>query len=156
MKWHRDQCPEDAPFVQLKALPNREKRIREAVFDGEWIQDGLRHGFATYYKNLKNSIALVSDYMGNSPDVVKRHYARTIPAAECQAFWALTPQVALAEDQKTTTTPTSRTPEGVGASEYEIPKGGVPPPMPVRNADPVFLTGGDKYINVLEERCALP
>jgi hypothetical protein len=137
-------------------LPNREKAVREAVFDGEWIQDGLRHGFATYFKNLKNSIALVSDYMGNSPDVVKRHYARTIPAAECQAFWALTPQVALAEDQKATPTSASPTPEGGSASEYEIPKGGVPPPIPVRIADPVILRGGDTYISVVEERCVLP
>jgi integrase len=150
MKWHRDNSPKDAPFVQLRALPNREKRIREAVMGEDWIQDGLRHGFATYFKNLKNSIALVSDYMGNSPDVVKRHYARTIPAAGCQAFWALTPHVVLAEDQKTSPTPASRMPKGVDASEYEVSKGGVPPPMPVRNAEPVFSTGGDTYINVAE------
>jgi len=52
------------PFFQLKALPNREKTIREAAMGEDWIQDGLRHGFVTYFKNLKNSIALVSDYMG--------------------------------------------------------------------------------------------
>jgi integrase len=98
MKWHRDRSAADAPFVQLKALPNREKRIREAVFKGDWIQDGLRHGFATYFKNLKKDIALVSDYMGNSPDVVKRHYARTIPAEEYQAFWGLTPGVVMADE----------------------------------------------------------
>ena len=155
MKWHRDNCPKDAPFVQLRALPNREKTVREAVFNGEWIQDGLRHGFATYFKNLKNSIALVSDYMGNSPDVVKRHYARTIPAAGCQTFWALTPQMVLADEPKANPTPPSHAP-GVGASEHGVLEGGLPPPMPVRDADQVFLTGGDTYINVVEERCALP
>jgi integrase len=97
MKWHRENTLKDAPFVQLKALPNREKKIRTAVLGGEWIQDGLRHGFATYFRNLKKDIGLVSFYMGNSPDVVKRHYARTIPAEDCQAFWSLTPEVVLAD-----------------------------------------------------------
>jgi hypothetical protein len=120
MKWHRDNSPKDAPFVQLRALPNREKRIREAVMGEDWIQDGLRHGFATYFKNLKNSIALVSDYMGNSPDVVKRHYARTIPAAGCQAFWALTPQVVFSDQPKANPAPTPHATDGVDASEYEV------------------------------------
>lgn len=95
MKWHRENTPTDSPFVQLKALPNREKEIREAVLNGDWIQDGLRHGFATYFKNLKKSIDLTSDYLGNSPDIVKRHYARTIPEEDIQAFWALTPATVL-------------------------------------------------------------
>jgi integrase len=98
MKWHRGNTVKDAPFVQPKALPNREKRIRTAVLDGEWIQDGLRHGFATYFRNLKKDIGLVSFYMGNSPDMVKRHYARTIPAEDCEAFWNLTPENVLSDD----------------------------------------------------------
>ena len=99
MKWHRDNSPKEAPFVQPRALPNREKRIRAAVMEGQWIQDGLRHGFATYARNLKKDIGEVSFYMGNSPDVVKRHYARTIPADECVAFWGLTPEKVLADEE---------------------------------------------------------
>jgi len=98
MKWHRENTAKEAPFVQLRALPNRQGRIRKAVLKGEWIQDGLRHGFATYFRNVKKNIGDVSFYMGNSRDVVKRNYARTIPAEDCEAFWGLTPQKVLADE----------------------------------------------------------
>ena len=90
MKFHRDNTPQTEPFINLLSLSNREKAIRKAVLNRAWIQDGLRHGFATYFKALTKSIARVADYMGNSPDIVKRHYARTIPNEECEAFWNLT------------------------------------------------------------------
>jgi integrase len=92
MKYHREHTAQGKPFIDLYALDNREKRIREAVLNGEWIQDGLRHGFATYYKSKIQSIEKTADYMGNSMDVVKRHYQRTIPADECLQFWSLNPE----------------------------------------------------------------
>ena len=97
LELHRENTPQDAPFVRLKNLANREGMIREAVLNGQWIQDGLRHGFGTYYKALTKNIEKVADFMGNSPDIVKRHYARTIPKDECEAFWNLTPIVVLAD-----------------------------------------------------------
>jgi integrase len=100
MKWHRENTPQDKPFIDLCSLQNREKDIREKVLNGDWIQDGLRHGFGTYYKSKIKSIGLVADYMGNSADMVKRHYARTIPADECSQFWGLTPAVVMADEPK--------------------------------------------------------
>jgi integrase len=85
------------PFVQLKALPNREKEIRKAVFDGKWIQDGLRHGFATYYVQLINDVPATSFYMGNSVGIVNRHYARTVPEEELKAFWDFIPAKVMAD-----------------------------------------------------------
>jgi integrase len=107
LQWHKDNNPKDAPFIKVPNLENRMKKIREAVFNGGWIQDGLRHGFGTYYKSKIKSINEVADYMGNSPGIVKRHYASTIPADECQTFWDLTPAVVLADeptDKKNTAT----------------------------------------------------
>jgi integrase len=98
MKWHRDNTPHDKLFIDLCSLENREKAVREAVLNGEWVQDGLRHGFGTYYKSKIKDIGRVADYMGNAADMVKRHYARTIPADECSEFWSLTPAVVLAEE----------------------------------------------------------
>ena len=97
LNWHREQSPKDAPFVELRALPNREKEIRSAVLNGNWIQDGLRHGFATYFKNLKKDVTLTSHIMGNSVSIVKKHYARTIPDEECRSFWSLTPDKVLSD-----------------------------------------------------------
>jgi integrase len=95
IKYHKENTLAGKPFVEKKALPNREKNIREQTLNGDWIQDGLRHGFGTYYKSKIKSVNLVADYMGNSSDIVKRHYARTVPADECLAFWSLTPEEVL-------------------------------------------------------------
>lgn len=95
IKFHRENTPQDSPFIRAKNLANRERAIRQAVLKGKWVQDALRHGFGTYFKTLKKDIAQVADYMGNSPDVVKRHYARTIPADDCERFWSLKPDVVL-------------------------------------------------------------
>ena len=65
MKLHRENTPQAEPFVNLKSLSNREKAIRKAVLNGAWVQDGLRHGFGTYFKALTKSVAEVADYMGN-------------------------------------------------------------------------------------------
>jgi integrase len=100
MTFHRENTPKDAPFISLLSLGNREKEIRTAVLNGKWVQDGLRHGFGTYFKALTKSIAEVADYMGNSPDIVKRHYARTVPKEDCDAFWGLTPAVVSANEQE--------------------------------------------------------
>ncbi|MBE0546045.1 MAG: site-specific integrase [Verrucomicrobia bacterium] len=97
MKWFRENIPSESPFVKVKNLSNREREIRGKVLNGDWVQDGLRHGFGTYYKSKIKDIGKVADYMGNSADMVKRHYARTIPADECAEFWAMTPAAVLAE-----------------------------------------------------------
>ena len=98
MKFHRENTPEGTPFVNVTNLENRMKKIRIAVFNGKWIQDGLRHGFGTHYKGLTLSIHKVADQMGNSVGIVLRHYARTITKDECDAFWKLTPSVVMADE----------------------------------------------------------
>jgi integrase len=110
IKYHRDNTPQGTPFVNLCSLENRVKAIRKAVFNGEWIQDGLRHGFATYFKAKTKSVAEVAEYMGNSPGIVKRHYARTIPKEEWEAFWKLTPEKVMTEEPTANPTPAPSTP----------------------------------------------
>ena len=117
MKWHRDNTPQGSPFLNLTSLVNREKKVRRAVMNDKWIQDGLRHGFGTYYKAKTKDISKVADYMGNSAGVVKRHYARSIPAEECTQFWGLTPDVVLnIAPPKTSLDATGLPSAGVGAS----------------------------------------
>ena len=58
---------------------------------GEWIQDGLRHTFATNYQSLHKDFYKTAGYMGNSPQMIKQHYAKTIGNKELTTFWGLTP-----------------------------------------------------------------
>jgi len=95
VKYHKENSVGNAPFVELKNLTNREKVVRKAVLDGKWVQDGLRHGFGTYFKAKVQNLPAVAEYMGNSVGIVKKHYARTIPVDEWKAFWDLTPKTVL-------------------------------------------------------------
>jgi len=75
-----DTCQKDAPFVPQQNLFNLEREVRvafRAMNDDKWIADGLRHGFATYFRALK-------------------HYAKSIPLSELDNFWHMTPAVVLA------------------------------------------------------------
>ena len=73
------------------------KRVKNKVFsslqrDGiEWIQDGLRHSFATYHYAKHKSLELLRHDMGNSPDIIERFYKGAIPQAEVEKFWGINP-----------------------------------------------------------------
>ena len=95
LKWHKENTPKDDPFVQQKNLSNRGRRIRSAVLNGEWIQDGLRHGFATCYNALTKNPYKVCYVTGDVIKTVKRHYMRAVKKTVCDAFWGLTPSVVL-------------------------------------------------------------
>jgi len=59
---------------------------------GSQVEDAF-----TYYKAKTKNINEVAECMGNAPGIVKRHYARTIPQDECDAFWNLTPEKVMAD-----------------------------------------------------------
>lgn len=90
----------------MNRVANREKRsdgltlrLRRAVLNGEWIQDGLRHGFATYYNALTKNPYKVCYVTGDIIKTVQRHYMRAVKKSVCDAFWGLTPNVVLADEQ---------------------------------------------------------
>lgn len=91
LAWHRKNTLDGQPFLELTNLENREKKVRVSALARDWIQDGLRHGFGTFYRAKIKDVGRVADYMGNSPNIVKRHYARTVPRADCDRFWSMHP-----------------------------------------------------------------
>jgi len=99
LAWHQENTPKDGPFVSQTNLNNRERNVRKAVLKGEWIQDGLRHGFATYYNALTKDPYKVCYVTGDIIKTVKRHYMRAVKKTVCDAFWGLTPAVVLADEQ---------------------------------------------------------
>jgi hypothetical protein len=66
-----------------------QKKIRLEY--GDWIQDGLRHSFGTYYHNHTHDIAHVVYVMGNSIEIAKRHYVREVSKEWMEKYWALKP-----------------------------------------------------------------
>lgn len=53
--------------------------------------DGFRHSYATYHLAQHRNRAVLAEYMGNSPDIIKRHYdARALPK-DAEKYWSIKP-----------------------------------------------------------------
>ena len=56
-----------------------------------WRHNGLRHSFGTYRTAITKSVPQVSLEMGNSVQMVKRHYQRPVPPKLAERWFAITP-----------------------------------------------------------------
>lgn len=57
----------------------------------KWIQDGIRHTFGSMWLAKHQNISQLAEEMGNSPEVIRKHYKRAIPADEVSEFWEIMP-----------------------------------------------------------------
>lgn len=74
------------------------RRRREAFIDSigiRWLSDGLRHSYGTYLYAYSSNKYETAKQMGNSPDVLERHYANLrITKDEAEGFFNIFPQEA--------------------------------------------------------------
>lgn len=72
------------------------KRIRQQVglYDG-WDSDCIRHTYASNWLATyrHKGIHMLAELMGNSAEVIKRHYRRAIPTTLANNFWTILPPV---------------------------------------------------------------
>lgn len=66
------------------------RRRRKELF-GRWTSDVLRHTAASYLLALHQDVGKVALWLGNSQRILLRHYHELVTAADCAAFWGLTP-----------------------------------------------------------------
>jgi integrase len=59
-----------------------------------WPKDVLRHCFGSYWLAVHKDRAHLAELMGNSLQVIKRHYRRAILGEAAQEFWRLSPSQA--------------------------------------------------------------
>jgi integrase len=70
------------------------RKFREAYKGAgidEWKMDILRHSYGTYRLPIIKSADALALEMGNSPDVIFRHYRRPVNEALALAYFAITP-----------------------------------------------------------------
>ena len=73
----------------------REKLVKKAGID-RWIQDGLRHSFATYHFARFGDSVRTSREMGHrGTDIFHNYYKALVSLGEAEEFWNLTPQKVL-------------------------------------------------------------
>ncbi|MCB1100512.1 MAG: tyrosine-type recombinase/integrase [Verrucomicrobiae bacterium] len=65
---------------------------REAAGITEWPANAFRHSFGTYRMEQIHDIGLVSEEMGNSPAMVKKHYQDAfVEPEDAHTFWSIAP-----------------------------------------------------------------
>jgi len=57
-----------------------------------WPRDCLRHTAASYMLQRDKSAEKVALELGNSPQILHRHYKNLVSEEDCQKFWSLTPE----------------------------------------------------------------
>ena len=69
-------------------------RIREQVgLYNRWSPDCIRHTYASNWLSLNKSrgINTLAELMGNSPEVIRRHYRKAILLNSAEAYWKILP-----------------------------------------------------------------
>ena len=70
---------------------DRLSKIAEMSGIRPWPHNVLRHSFGSYFYALTKNENTVAAEMGNSPQMVFRHYRALVKPADCTAFWAIRP-----------------------------------------------------------------
>jgi integrase len=84
-------CPQDELLIPANLRRLNDGVVKSLKFD--WIQDGLRHTFATFHYAKHKSLDDLRHIMGNSPNVIERFYKGAISKKSVETFWMLTPTI---------------------------------------------------------------
>jgi integrase len=82
-------CPQREPLIPANFRKLKDRVTKSLKFD--WIQDGLRHTFATFHYAKHKNLEELRHIMGNSPSVIERFYKGAISAKQVNRFWMLVP-----------------------------------------------------------------
>ena len=57
----------------------------------EWPQDVLRHSFGSYWLAKNHNRARLAEYMGNSVQIIRKHYRKVVSKSACAEYWKIVP-----------------------------------------------------------------
>ena len=79
----------------IKTHENALERVREKVGlgPGNWASDVLRHTYASnwYATHSERGLNTLERLMGNSVEVLRKHYIKALAPKEAEAFWKILP-----------------------------------------------------------------
>ncbi len=77
-------------------LYDRLRKLAKAAGVNEWPNNGLRHSCASYTLALTGDAVRTAYQLGNSADMIHRHYKALVTKAEAERFFALHPATSAA------------------------------------------------------------
>jgi integrase len=57
-----------------------------------WVEDILRHSYASYWLPKYKNRGQLAEQMGNSIKTIKDHYKKVVKASDVDAFWSIIPR----------------------------------------------------------------
>jgi integrase len=79
------------PIVEKSKFWKNKELLMEAAEIQEWPANGLRHSFGSYHFAMFRSSDDTAHEMGNSVDMVHRHYKSLVSKSEAEKYWNLRP-----------------------------------------------------------------
>lgn len=67
-------------------------KLRNLMGWAAWPQDVLRHSAASYLIASQQDVGKVARALGNSPDILLRHYTELVSVQDAAKFWRLSPR----------------------------------------------------------------
>lgn len=86
LSWAREEGFDLAP---APATLRRHRRALAGRAGIAWAQDVLRHTCATYWVADGVPVHEVADYLGHSPEILRRHYREVATREQAAAFWSI-------------------------------------------------------------------
>jgi integrase len=96
-RWLIPYRKKSGPIVTANFLEHW-RAVRAAAGYGPqspWPVDVLRHSFGSYHLAVHQNRAELSELMGNSPAIIRRHYRRAIPRQLALEYWEIEPALQL-------------------------------------------------------------
>lgn len=56
-----------------------------------WPQDVMRHSYGSYWLAKYKHRAVLAENMGNTVEMIKKHYKRVVSKADCAEYWKIVP-----------------------------------------------------------------
>jgi integrase len=88
----REELKGREPIYQPAKFRWNKKEFLEAAGIPEWKDNVLRHSFGSYHFAAFENEGLTARLMGNSPNMIHKHYKAIVSKSEAEKFWALRPE----------------------------------------------------------------
>jgi integrase len=97
VKWLKPYAKDSGRIVGVNFRPKWETVKTAAGYDPtekevRWVQDIMRHSYASYWLAIHQNRAELAELMGNSVEIIRAHYRRPILPVTAKKFWAALPK----------------------------------------------------------------
>jgi hypothetical protein len=92
LAWIGHRRIESAENICERDIPKDRKRIFHTSLPFEWINDGLRHSFASYWQSIHSDMNRLKEEMGNSEAINRRYYYNPQPKSIALRWFAILPK----------------------------------------------------------------